>query len=126
MPNNHELRREYVLDQAIASGKFGPARRAHWHRQYDLDPSGTEQVLASLASATVGEPPYPRELFPELSRQRSPRARKTAVAATAAPPAPTPPPQDALEAAVAAWTRELFPETAAAGAGPRRVTRCND
>ncbi len=126
MPSTHELRREYVLDRAIAAGKFGPARRAHWRGQYDRDPHGTEQVLAMLASATVGGPPYPHGLFPELSRRRCPHARKTAAGtAVAAAPAPTPPPRDSFDAAVAAWTRELFPETAV-GAARARVTRCND
>lgn len=118
MPSNHKLRRDYVLDQAIASGKFGPQRRAFWSTEYDRDPARTEQTLAALASATVDDPPYPQELFPELARPRSRRAR------TAAPP-PSPSPE-VVDVEVAAWTKQLFPETVAAGASSRRVTRCND
>ena len=119
MPSNHELRRDYVLDRAIASGKFGPQRRAFWSTQYDRDPARTEQTLAALVSATGDDPPYPEELFPELARPRSRRARP------AAPP-PPPPSPEVLDAEVTAWTKQLFPETVAAGASSRRVTRCND
>lgn len=143
MPNNHELRREYVLDQAVAAGKFSRSRAAYWRGEYDRDPAGTEQTIASLASALTPDPPYPREiLFPtRLSRRRasSPApATATAPAAAPAPPAAArevpsgdeagtgpgipgsgPSPED-----VAAWSARLFPETVHAGAG--RVTRAHD
>ncbi|NUW45551.1 head maturation protease, ClpP-related [Nonomuraea rhodomycinica] len=53
--------RDRVLDDAIASGKFPPARREHWARLWDADPDGTRDTLANLAEGTVpladlGEP----------------------------------------------------------------------
>jgi hypothetical protein len=76
-------------------------------------------VLAALVSA-FPEPPYPRELFPELARQRPYNRGRRAVAASALPQ-PVPAATGAItDEQVAAWTRSLFPETAAAGRG--RVT----
>lgn len=128
MLNDHELRREYVLDQAIAAGKFGEARRAHYAALYNRDPAGTEQVLAVLASATDGEPPYPRTLFPELARPRSGRSPTRAAALPPPPPPPAarPTTDDGLDALVAGWSKQLFPEAAAAGARPGRIMRAND
>lgn len=123
MHSDYELRREHVINEAIASGKFGESRRAFWTQQYDADPAGTERTLASLVPALEESPPYPPELFPELSRRRRPPMRSASVASTAPPP----PSQsvEATDADVTRWTRQLFPETAAAGAGGR-VIRCND
>jgi hypothetical protein len=122
---NDTTRRDYVLSEAIAAGKFGESRRAHWQGQYDRDPAGTEQVLAALVSVHP-EPPYPRSLFPELDRrqQRPGRAHATATA-TAPPPPPTPAATgDISDEVVAGWSRSLFPETASASSG--RVTRAHD
>lgn len=122
---DHELRREYVRDQAVAAGKFSRSRAAYWRGEYDRDPAGTERTIASLASALTPDPPYPRELFPELSRPRTRRERATAPAPAAAAAVPPPPAPD-VDEQVAAWSRELFPEAVAAGARPRRVTRAQD
>lgn len=135
MPSSQELRREYVLNAAVASGKFTEARRAHWSQQYDRDPAGTEATLAALASVTVGAAPYPRDLFPELARQgraASGRPSRIAPAATAARhPAPRPAPPAAESGVpspeqVSAWSRALFPDAPAADAPFARVMRAND
>lgn len=129
MRNDHELRREYVIDQAIAAGKFGENRRTFWRGEYDRNPAGTEQTLAALASVTEGTPAYPREILFPPTQRRHPPARRSSVAATVTSPtpqpAPVPPAAPASDEQVAGWTRELFPETAAAGARSR-VTRAND
>jgi hypothetical protein len=122
--DNHALRREHVINEAIRAGKFSESRRAFWTAEYDRNPARTEQTLASLASGLDGEPPYPRELFPELSRRHSPHTRRTAVAASAPPPPP--PAAEIVDEEVARWSRELFPETVAAGAGRQRIVHCND
>ena len=70
MPSNHELRRDHVIGQAVAAGKFAESRSAHWQQEYDRDPARTEQVLAALASVHP-QPPYPRELFPASSSIQS-------------------------------------------------------
>jgi hypothetical protein len=122
--DSYTLRKEHVLNEAIASGKFGEDRRGFWSQQYDRDPAGTERTLDALVSATEGQPPYPPELFPHLfSQRRHPQMRSASVAATV--PTPQPPPSaEVVDEAVAGWTRQLFPETRAVAGG--RVVRCND
>lgn len=83
--NQHEHRREQVLAQAVAAGKFPESRREAYRQAYDNDPAGTERLIASLASgltpaqasALFGRPdPEPElsiaaTLFPELRRPQS-------------------------------------------------------
>jgi hypothetical protein len=117
-------RRDRVLGEAIAAGKFGEHRRTFWTEQYDANPSQTEAVLAAMVSVQP-EPPYPQELFPELARRQQ-RPGRSRAAATPAPPAPAPghvrqsaplPPAASggvSDEQIAAWSRSLFPETASA------------
>jgi hypothetical protein len=53
--------RDQVVAEAIADGKFPPARREHWTRLWDADPEGTRQVIASLAKNVMPVSPggYP-------------------------------------------------------------------
>lgn len=118
-----ETRREYVIDVAVAAGKFPEERRTHYRQMYNRDPVGTERVLAALGSVTVPAPLYPRELFPELSRpsthvRASSQADAGATAASAPPARPAPAPatgplhSEITDEQVAQWSRRLFPETA--------------
>jgi hypothetical protein len=133
-------RRDYLIGEAVAAGKFMAERAPFYRERYDRDPAGTEQVLAMLAPALAGvaglEPaPYPRELFPELDR----RARRAAgVPATFAPAATAPPAATAAHARpvtpaaesaltpeqVGAWSHELGFDRVEASVG--RVARAND
>lgn len=45
--------RDQVLAQAIADGKFAPARKDHWARLWDADPEGTRDVVDGLARNVV-------------------------------------------------------------------------
>jgi hypothetical protein len=75
--------RETILDRAVQVGKIPTGRRDHYRTLYDRDQPGTVRLIASLApgvpleaaaalASITAEPPYPRELFPELARR--PRA----------------------------------------------------
>jgi hypothetical protein len=138
-------RRDYVLDQAVAAGKFSAARRAHWQAQYDRDPFGTEQTLAVLASGLASggasavpgfNSPHTASLFPDLARARQPRRGRAAARVAATSPVratqrqtATPSAEEATELTpevVAAWSRQLFPDTASFGIRPGRVTRANN
>jgi hypothetical protein len=125
--DSYTLRKEHVINEAVRAGKFGESRREFWSSEYDRDPAGTERTLAALVPATAGTEPYPADLFPHLQR-RHPQMRSATVAATA-PITPAPPaPAEIEDEDVARWSRQLFPEVAraAAGAGRRRVVKCND
>lgn len=127
--HDQPFRREYVLDTAVAAGKFAESRRAHYRQMYDRDPAGTEQLLAALASVGSEKPPYPRELFPELARLPSFPPEEDADAGVVAmsrrqPPSSGHAPAPAAHASsgmeltpenVSRWSAELFPETAAGG-----------
>lgn len=147
MSDNHALRRDYVIGEAVRAGKFSESRAAYWSAEYDRDPAGTEATIASLASLTEGPQPYPREiLFPTRTRLSRQRAGSSALATATAPAAAPAPPAAAKEVPsgdgtgtgpgipgsgpspeeVAEWSARLFPEAVAAGAGPRRVTRARD
>lgn len=45
--------RDQVIDQAVADGKFAPARKEHWARLWDHDPDGTRTVIEGLAKNVV-------------------------------------------------------------------------
>lgn len=79
--------RNAILDGAIASGKFPPARRAHWEQALQLDFEGSKAAIESLASGLVpvGEigsngdgsgagsttaSGYPQEWLPDVARRR--------------------------------------------------------
>jgi hypothetical protein len=81
--NDREYRRERVLDQAIASGKFPEARRQHYRNSWDRDPAGTEQVIAGL----VGVPLLASIAQSEAQPQRTPDEldEQVALAATLYP-----------------------------------------
>jgi hypothetical protein len=91
--SSRNVRREYVLAEAVRAGKFSAKRAAHWRKQYDRDPASTEAALAMLAPALDGPQPYPRDLFPELAKKDrgSFRALRSSPAATAPAPAPSSP-----------------------------------
>ena len=132
--HEHEHRREYVISEAVRAGKFSESRADHYRQMFDADPPGTERVLAALASALPGEHPYPPELFPELARSRK-LAQTRASSSSSSPPlpyAPSPPTVSLAEEGagggvtpeqVAAWSRQLFPETRGVSG---RIVRCND
>jgi hypothetical protein len=149
MPTDRELRRDHLIEQAVAAGKFPPSRREHWAREYDRDPAATEVTLAALAPALVGvrsptalaagDSPYPRELFPELARADRRAGQAAPVQAASddqrsreglAPHSMLPAAEDGetelSPELVGQWSRQMFPETVAAGAAPSRVHRAND
>jgi hypothetical protein len=39
--------RDTVLRAAMGEGRFAPARREHWERQWEHDPDGTRQLLTA-------------------------------------------------------------------------------
>jgi ATP-dependent protease ClpP protease subunit len=45
--------RDQVIAQAVADGKFAPARTEHWARLWDADPEGTRQVIDGLARNVI-------------------------------------------------------------------------
>jgi ATP-dependent protease ClpP protease subunit len=45
--------RDQVIAQAVADGKFAPARKEHWARLWDADPEGTRTVIDTLAKGVV-------------------------------------------------------------------------
>jgi hypothetical protein len=124
MPSDYELRREYVIGECVRAGKFSDARAPFWREQFDRDPAGTEQTLAALTPVLEGTPPYPRELFPQLSQRRHAHMRNGTVAATV--PSPPAPAAEIADEDVSRWTTQLFPETRVAAGAGGRIVRCND
>ena len=45
--------RNELVEEAIADGKFGPARREHYRERYDSDPEGTRSLIGRLSKNTV-------------------------------------------------------------------------
>ena len=45
--------RDQVIAQAVADGKFAPARTEHWVRLWDADPEGTRTVIDGLAKNVI-------------------------------------------------------------------------
>lgn len=45
--------RDEVIAQAVADGKFAPARKAHWAMLWDKDPEGTRETIGQLAKGVV-------------------------------------------------------------------------
>ena len=45
--------RNRFIEDAIAAGKFAPARRDHWRAAWDADPDGTRQTIDGLAEGLV-------------------------------------------------------------------------
>jgi hypothetical protein len=46
--DEHTLRRSITIEGAMTAGRIFPVNRAFWEQQYDKDPEGTMQTLASL------------------------------------------------------------------------------
>lgn len=73
--------RDNLLGECVKAGKFPPSRKDHWQKLYDVDPDGTRETLASLASGLipvtgakghnattpVADDSYPSSWLPELS-----------------------------------------------------------
>ena len=136
MASEHDARRDKLLREAVAAGKFGPERWSFWAAEFDANPAQTEATLAVLAPAPTAPPPYPRELFPELAHPRSRQRHAPTPAVLAAgatveqqttsePPLSDPAPAISDEQ-VAEWSRALFPDAAPADAPYPRVARAND
>lgn len=84
--------RDELIEEAIADGKFGPARRQHYRDRYDDDPQHVTRLIARLSPGTVpidergGDAPtdeaedstaYPPEWAPEVAaRQQEPQTPK--------------------------------------------------
>ncbi|MFC3504818.1 head maturation protease, ClpP-related [Micromonospora krabiensis] len=45
--------RDSVIAQAVADGKFPPARKPHYERAWDADPEGARELIAGLAKNVV-------------------------------------------------------------------------
>ena len=132
------VRRDYLLEQAVRAGKFPATRIPHYVAQYDRDPAGTEQLLASLTpvptSGVLGH--SGDEVDQTLAAGRALLGNRSRVASVPAAAAgepvqaqhlrPVEQPASAVELTpenVERWTRALFPETrAGAGAGRKRIT----
>lgn len=151
--NDHEYRRERVLDEAVAAGKFSADRVEHYRGRWNRDSEGTERLIASLAPGltpiqTVALLPEAREdpmalaatLFPELRRPQplrhggsppvlpEPQAVRRAEpiqAEHARPPdAPAAGVPDAKT--VERWSQAMFPEAKPRDAKPPLVTYAHD
>ena len=85
-----EAEKKSTLDGAVAAGKIPPARREHWEKQYDADPEGTKETLASLDAVLpvteVGKVPtaegasetsYPTEWLSPAERRAAAEGRET-------------------------------------------------
>jgi hypothetical protein len=87
-----KVERDKLLDEAMAAGKFPPARRDAWEKYMQTDYEGAKAALAELQPGLVpiqeiggggaGEEEeaiiYPIHLFPEIQKRK---AREAAVAA---------------------------------------------
>lgn len=94
MSEIHSYTRERLLDAAVASGKFGEERRAHYGAMYDRDPLAAAATIGALAAPVVpiaGSAPHVHPVVREESSQ-------------------------ATVEQVQAWTDQLFPEARAARA----------
>jgi hypothetical protein len=114
MRDLHEYQRERLLDAAIAAGKFGEGRRAHYAALYDADPVGTAHWIGVLAAvpavATVPTNAH-RALLPEFYGTPV----LGGLAPTVAHVRPAAPAEvETTPEAVEGWTDALFPETAEA------------
>lgn len=124
-------RRDLVLEQCIAEGRIVQASRAGWAARYDQDPTGTEQVLAMLTpvpSGVLSRDPIEaaaeagiallrgqqRAFAAEPMVVQAPVARQRVQARLVEPP-PSSLGVGITPDVVKAWTREMFPETAASG-----------
>jgi hypothetical protein len=108
--NDREYRRERIIDEAIAAGKFGAGRRQHYRQLWDADPRGAERLVASLE-------PVPEVLAGEVN-----------VPLGTGAPYPAPPfsraEADIKPEQIEEWSNALFPEAAARkAAGPQLVER---
>jgi hypothetical protein len=129
-----QIRRDYLIGQAVQAGKFTAARAPFYQEMYDRDPAGTEQILAMLGPALAGvrgldpaeQQPYPRSLFPELDRRARRQAAPPAIAGNApeaaehARPVTPAAEVDLSPDQVGAWSHQLGFDTAAKAG---RVTR---
>lgn len=48
-----EQDRDTVIVAAVRAGKFPPARRPHYERMWDADPSGTKELIGNLSAGLV-------------------------------------------------------------------------
>lgn len=51
--SNRRRDRDELIEEAIADGKFGPARRQHYKDRYDSDPDSTKKLIGRLQKNTV-------------------------------------------------------------------------
>lgn len=77
--------RNELIEEAIADGKFSPARRDHYRNRYDSDPDGTRSLIARLQPNTVpleargatvpddevDVSSYPQEWLPEVAARQA-------------------------------------------------------
>jgi len=76
--------RNELIEEAIADGKFGSSRRAHYRDRYDSDPDGTRALIARLSPNTVpleamgedhgeeeDQTQYPQEWVPEVAARQA-------------------------------------------------------
>jgi hypothetical protein len=123
----HEAKRQLILSQAIAEGKFPAERSGHWAAQFDKDPKGTERTIAMLASPA---PPGGIPLAPAFRETYSDFGTRGG----AQPALASSPPEgnrggryeDLTPEVVATWSRGLFPEIGRAAARSPRITRSYD
>jgi hypothetical protein len=83
--SNRRRDRDELIEEAIADGKFGPARRQHYKDRYDSDSEGTKKLVARLQKNTVpleergvdaqtddvDSTAYPTEWVPEVAARHS-------------------------------------------------------
>jgi len=97
---HEEQERESLVTAAIGDGRVPPARRDHWLGYLASDPEGGREALAALAPGIVP--------VTERGHSHSPDVADLG---------------DLEVEQVESWTRQLFPETAAATGGRSRITR---
>jgi hypothetical protein len=66
--NDRQYRRERIIEEAVAAGKFGEGRRQHYRNIYDADPAGAERLIALLASV----PNVPLDLMDKVVKFPAP------------------------------------------------------
>jgi len=56
MGTEQTIKRDRVIDAAVAAGKFTAKRTGYWRDQWDKNPAGTERAIALMAGGLTDPP----------------------------------------------------------------------